>query len=133
MWSHDRGASWTESSLLGEDGEGNYARQILPDSLDASVAWAHDGSTLFRTQDGGVTWSQVYDFGLWSLGTKAPILRLDDGSFVVTDQDNGLFQSTDEGETWTSIHVAGGGTDRVVTSDGVLLATEEAGAWRIHR
>jgi photosystem II stability/assembly factor-like uncharacterized protein len=132
MWSNDSGASWTESSLVTADGDGSYARQILPDPLDSSVAWAQDGSTLFKTEDGGVSWSLVYGFGLWAVGTKAPILRLEDGSLVLTDQANGLFQSFDEGETWTSISVAGGGTDLAVTSDGLLLSTSEAGVWRIH-
>jgi hypothetical protein len=58
--------------------------------------WTADG--LWRTADGGVTWTHVYQ------GSAAPYLyRAPDGTLYVPGVNDGMLQSTDAGVSWSAV------------------------------
>jgi photosystem II stability/assembly factor-like uncharacterized protein len=108
--SFDGGSTW--SSPLGETQfEGKCIRAIAvdPNASNSQFATAvyvangcDHGCGLWRSNDSGVTWSQLYQVedGVYDVAidiTSRP-------STLYITEDHGTFKSTDSGESWTLIH-----------------------------
>ena len=89
---------------------------------------------IFRTEDGGQTWTQVSDLG----PTGRPLLASDGAIYWSQIWERGLLKSTDQGKTWTKlegvvkrtpIELAGG---RLVAPAGAQLhlSTDGAKSWK---
>jgi photosystem II stability/assembly factor-like uncharacterized protein len=64
MWySHDAGATWTLSATNGPEAHFFYGTALLPSPTDRNVCYAggagYSGPAVYRTTDGGVTWSAM--------------------------------------------------------------------------
>jgi photosystem II stability/assembly factor-like uncharacterized protein len=110
LWySHDRGATWTESSSAGPAAHYFYGTAMLPSPATATTCFVggsgYSGPAVYKTTDGGVTWQAMGD-GLPS--TLVLGLAFDDpakqGLYAVADA--GAFAFDPASATWTSI-VAG--------------------------
>ena len=88
------------------------------------VAYNYDGQFLQRI-NGTSVWSPAYT-NFQKMGVRT--LFESDGGAVFVGTDNGLFKSTNSGETWKQVHTGGWG--KLVESNGVLMATSQKGIMR---
>ncbi|MFL6596777.1 MAG: WD40/YVTN/BNR-like repeat-containing protein [Chthoniobacterales bacterium] len=118
--SFDGGSTW--SSPLGETQfEDKSIRAIAidpnaPNSQFATTLYVANGCDhgcgLWRSNDSGVTWSQLYEarHGVYDVAMDVATHP----SALYITEDNGTFKSTDSGQSWTSIHdVLEGSRNRV--------------------
>jgi photosystem II stability/assembly factor-like uncharacterized protein len=143
LWSlllvtHDGGATWQQQVLPQESGAGHEDRNltsVFADALGGLFVTA-EGGRLFRSADGGATWSAVdigYSGTLWSGRALA------DGTLLVGGLRGSLYRSVDGGRTWRAV---ASGTRSSITGfaqcpdgrvvatalDGVLLESRDQGA-----
>src|SRR5262249_4486461 len=105
--SSDGGSTW--SSPLGETQFfGTQIRAITIDpnssgSPSATAIYVGNGGTnncgLWRSSDSGVTWSRLYRQGVHDLAIDVATHP----STVYITEENGVFKSTDAGQSWTLI------------------------------
>jgi photosystem II stability/assembly factor-like uncharacterized protein len=132
--SFDGGSTW--SSPLGENEfKDKYIRAIAidPNASRSRFATAvyvatgcDSGCGLWRSNDSGVTWSQVYPArnGVYDVAIDAATRP----STLYITEDHGTFKSTDSGQSWASIHdVLEGSRNRlsVVNSTLYLLGPDD--------
>ncbi|MCK6684335.1 MAG: hypothetical protein L6R30_18185 [Thermoanaerobaculia bacterium] len=132
--SPDSAGSW---SVVGQ-GTVPCARQVAADPSDASGVYARDCSdTLFRSGDGGATWTAL---AACSAG-RGPMTVLQDGTLFAA-AGTSLCKSTDRGTSWTVITTpsaragtglaAASGSSQMLyfaTQDGILKSTNGGAAW----
>jgi photosystem II stability/assembly factor-like uncharacterized protein len=97
---------------------------------DATIFAGTNGNGIFRSLDGGVTWTPV-NTGLTTLTVRAIAFAGDAALFAGT-QGGGVFLSTDYGDSWTPINT--GLISTTVRSLAVegrnLFAGTDGGVWR---
>lgn len=122
----DGGTTWSKRELAqGEDGE-RHLNQIFA-GQDGTLLIAAEAGTVFRSTDGGGTWSVVkvpYKGSLWGG------LTLSDGSLLVYGMRGHVLRSTDKGVNWSDAVAA---TDQSLTgaaqfTDGTLVLVGLGGA-----
>lgn len=103
--------------------------------LDALNGWGVTDTSLVRTMDGGVNWTDITPSGVTSLGYSANVYFLDPltGWLVVASPDyiNGtIFHTSDGGINWSSLPVpfSGGQIDFINASSGFILVNRGAAA-----
>lgn len=84
--------------------------------------------TLYRSTDGGVTWSGVYDTGGGYYATVTDI-SFGAGSTVYAAIDAALFRSDNDGATWTAVPATGVRQVQAVAADPVTANTVLIGSW----
>ncbi len=137
--SDDSGASWTPSPLGagGLPGKRVIHVEISPFDPDLALASLSGQSAghLYRTTDGGLTWTQS-DSGLPPFSVQVTRWDPTDASVVYAGTDVGLYRSTDAGVSWqaygqglpaVSVH------DIRVLPDGSMLrvGTHGRGVWEL--
>jgi photosystem II stability/assembly factor-like uncharacterized protein len=98
----DRGDNWTQISHFKSD---LLAAMAIAPS-DNKVIVVADWNTLFRTTDGGLTWS-IDSVNFQYAGITSIAIKYDDPKTIWVTKggynSNNVFQSTDSGVTWTNI------------------------------
>jgi photosystem II stability/assembly factor-like uncharacterized protein len=111
---HNGGSTWTPSSLPGLS-QNNYPATLAVDPANASIVVAGEqsgptaGGGLFRSTDGGSSFSAanggldtsqntLADHYAWKLSFQPT------GSIVVAATDDGIYDSSNGGTSWTSIY-----------------------------
>jgi hypothetical protein len=108
--SDDHGAQWTPSPLAGvQFGATPLVHAVGVDRADPDIVFMSSlganpptGDRLYRSTDGGMTWSEV-------LTPTGPILEVaiaQDGSVVVATLGGGAFRSSDRGATFATMTTA---------------------------
>jgi hypothetical protein len=116
------------SGLLGRNADGIWSRMdrnlpgivrcASPDPGTPGVVIVGTDAGVFRTEDGGVTWSQTFDRGMLSmsrsLAASGVIYGLGDGASAGT-----VYRSSDGGLSWADVSQnAGAGNSSGITADG---------------
>ena len=97
LWrSTDSGETWTSQGSLGAD---SFAASPLVEG----TLWAGQGRLVRRSRDGGQTWQS---FSLGGLPSGESVVALapdpvDPATLYAATRQNGIFKSTDAGETWS--------------------------------
>lgn len=122
----DGGKTWSKRELAqGEDGE-RHLNQIFA-GPGGTLLIAAEAGTVFRSEDGGRTWTTTkvpYKGSLWGG------LALSDGTLLMYGMRGHTLRSTDKGASWTD---AVAGTDQSITgaaqlTDGTLYLVGLGGA-----
>jgi photosystem II stability/assembly factor-like uncharacterized protein len=95
---HDTGNTWTMGSPI-PNGTAYYF-------IDQQTGWAFSESTLYATQDGTVTWTELpVGFGVRERPSILRFVDANNGWVVTVDTRNRLrlYRTTDSGATWTAI------------------------------
>jgi hypothetical protein len=148
----NKGLNWTKTNFphaTGADSNDNYRTRggkMAVDPLNAdTVITGAGGSGVWRTADGGTTWTQIVaipatpaDANGQYPGTTGIVFDPTGGStggrtniVYAASAGNGVYRSTDNGVTWTK--TVGGPTTVVhaqVAKDGILYVGSGDGAWR---
>lgn len=132
VWrSTDGGESWTQVTAHAEwSARTWHSSVVLPDGsilliggLDYSVGFKND---VWRSIDGGATWSLVTNSAAWAPRYGHQSLVLPDGSIVLMGGflggscSNDVWRSTDNGETWAEVTAHAGWQARTYFSSVVL-------------
>jgi len=109
VWrSTNGGTTWTNVGLgLPSNSDCDYP--LVIDSTTHLVGCDGEGGGpvgVFRTVDGGGTWTQMTSFG----GIYPPLVASDGSIYWATPTGGGIGRSTDKGQTWTNVS---GGNDVV--------------------
>jgi photosystem II stability/assembly factor-like uncharacterized protein len=115
--STDGGLNWNQVALEGQDAM-NLARS------EGETVWAAGHNVLARSTDGGQSWSDVRSDGLPSLDVHGFAVDPADQTLWAAVAGEGLYRSTDGGETFelVSDQVGGNVMALAVTPEGRLLA-----------
>ncbi|MCX6356189.1 MAG: hypothetical protein NTZ78_15005 [Candidatus Aureabacteria bacterium] len=103
----------------------------LIENPDGSV-YSANGSTIFKTMDGGQSWENLVDLG-WNCSTtgreKITLLQARDGSiYAGTSATTGIFRTTNGGISWEwAGNVPGGVTCFLQSRDGAIYAGSASG------
>ena len=99
--SQDEGNSWTNVSL--NDPLGGVVTAIEIHPLDPNIVLAGSGSFLYKTIDGGTTWTEV----LSGLGSTHEITFVPSSPLIVFAATNdGFFRSVDGGDNWAQLYTS---------------------------
>jgi photosystem II stability/assembly factor-like uncharacterized protein len=105
--SNDGGATWSRLAHLGS-GNDYVLDNIAVDSTDANIlyvaAWSvenNEGGDLFRSKDGGKTWFTLN--GVHGKSLRALALAPSNPKVIVVGALDGVYLSSDQGETWYRI------------------------------
>ncbi len=85
---------------------GDAYSRVMVDLEDYMTAYLGEGSTFWRTKDGGVTWEALFTFPNGALPYHFDISRADP-NYIYLATDKGFFRSTDRGETFTQMSLPG--------------------------
>jgi hypothetical protein len=107
----DGGDNWTDIGPLlpASAGDSSFPLVINGQTLLLGT-WRSDGAGVFRSTDGGGTWTQVFAGGVYS----HPLTAADQTLYWLRENNQGLIKSTDHGATWSQ--VAGSGIFAVLGS-----------------
>ena len=98
--STDAGATWTKTPLTGFTGF-TLPLTIAVDPANSSVVYVGLATNgVFRSNDGGNTWSQV-NVPLFGAGVSSVVFDPATPATVYVGSGSGVFKSTDGGTTWT--------------------------------
>ena len=87
------------------------------------------GQGVYRSLDSAANWERIYSAGIENTMVKSIIIDSDGIVFAATS--NGIFKSTDEGETWVQYGLQNSSVRTIVlTSSDVLLAGNDFGMHR---
>ncbi|MGH3112275.1 MAG: WD40/YVTN/BNR-like repeat-containing protein, partial [Gaiellaceae bacterium] len=113
----DGGRNWRQVALVGQDAM-NLARS------EGETVWAAGHNVLARSPDGGESWSDVRPDGLPSLDVHGFAVDPRDGTLWAAVAGEGLYRSTDGGESFALVseEVGGNVMALAVTPEGRLLA-----------
>ncbi len=108
--SYDRGQSWLHLASTSTDERFRFVNRLVVDPGNADLVVAATNEGLYRTIDGGVSWTEVYRSG------RVQDLKAQPGNFdilIASVNSVGIIRSTDGGETWTQVlaarEIIGGG------------------------
>src|SRR5262249_32019271 len=123
------GTTWTTTTLSQTTSD-----VIQLQMADATTGYAvcsastFDKGYVFKTTDGGVTWSQVYNDG--SIGFLA-LTVIDDQTAYVGGNGQTILKTTDGGSTWNSVYTGTTGTSfrsaTHISADSIYLADDGTG------
>ncbi len=103
VWrSVDDGRSWTTIPLAGDD-EDAYSLDLDPADRDHAIAAVGQGSRVFESHDGGVTWAQRTPSGA---GAGAYLFFLTSTCWLAVSGEGearGTRRTTDAGASWTTV------------------------------
>jgi photosystem II stability/assembly factor-like uncharacterized protein len=91
---HDGGTTWSPNPLPVEQPIGRV------DMINVNDGWVTDGTTLYRTEDGGQNWDTVGPFPTQDMVGSLNFVSTSDGWFLV---EQGIYATHDGGQTWTPI------------------------------
>jgi photosystem II stability/assembly factor-like uncharacterized protein len=97
--STDAGRTWQRRVILGEEFD-RHISQVLP--AGSALLLVAESGTLARSDDGGVTWTQLaspYQ------GSYFGALELKDGSILVFGMRGNVYRTTDLGATWQKVEL----------------------------
>jgi photosystem II stability/assembly factor-like uncharacterized protein len=115
-WSQDGGATWSDAGQ-GFTGRGSRGLAFDPSDSQRIYAGAMVGSGFFKSTDGGLTWSRCR-FGspaVYVIGVAVD--PLSPNIVYASTQNEGIFRSTDYGDTWNSTASAPSGAITYLTLD----------------
>lgn len=122
--SADQGQTWVECAKPWNDHSYYYYLGITSDNYLWASAY---GKGLRISRDGGQSWS-ADTIGIGSDEILSDVYRLTDGTLYYFSLNCHLFESTDDGHTWTSIPVPGYPLKLFVNEDDeLILFTQENG------
>ena len=138
VWqSWDDGATWTEiNSSAGWSGREGQSSVAMPDgSIVLMGGWGDNGDTndVWQSWDDGATWTEINPNAWWSGRDTFSSVAMPDGSIVLMggydesgNFDNDVWQSWDDGATWTEINPGAGWSGRygqscVIMPDGSII------------
>jgi hypothetical protein len=113
--STDAGATWNATGA----GPTGTIRKILIQPNATNIVFACAGNGIFRSINGGSSWSQVH------AASKEDIEFKPDDVNIMYATGNDVYRSSDNGLTWTQIGVAGGITNSGRTLVGVTPANPD--------
>ena len=93
------GGPWTSVGSVGGNGYGDWCHVIAVDPFDDNVILS-GGQQLFRTADGGTTWTLVIDYYQPHEDQHRVVFDPTQTGVVYAANDGGVFRSTDKGATW---------------------------------
>ncbi|MBL7815168.1 MAG: T9SS type A sorting domain-containing protein [Saprospiraceae bacterium] len=96
----DKGQNWTVCANGFNFGGSSEAIAIHPS--DHNTVFLGVNSNIYKTTDGGDTWTSIYNFT--GLGAYTIAISASDPSLILIAAEKGLFRSTDGGSTWTRIY-----------------------------
>lgn len=128
----DGGASWTERPI----GDDDFHLNQIAAAADGGLYLAAEAGHLYRSDDGGESWSELAS--PYS-GSFFGVLPLSDGGLLVLGLRGHLYRSDDRGATWRRLESGteatlmagverGGGEVVVAGLAGVLLRSADGGA-----
>jgi len=102
--SNDSGVSWDKIYDIGENSISSILTSVPGYIFVGCVSWnsVGYGKIIFRSTDDGITWDLVNN-GLLSERGIVKLIYTDDGSIYATSSDNGVFRSSDFGDTWEQV------------------------------
>ena len=140
VWkSVDGGQSWTNIGMALPEGTKFSSSPLLIDSSNYVVnasGWGKGTGGVYRTADGGVTWTQASP-----LEANGSPLRASDGSiYWLLMQDRGVIRSVDQGHSWSQVCGPGilkgtgiielpDGTLAGVSGRGIQVSTDHGAGW----
>jgi hypothetical protein len=123
--STDGGHNWTDiGSRLPMDTGFLSSPLVITDKVHLIGSYNGHGAGVFRTADGGETWSQVYGGAV----RGHPLVASHGSIYWLLDVDAGLIRSEDQGASWTQITEAkilatySGGATLLELPDGRLIS-----------
>src|SRR5207302_5730323 len=115
-WSQDGGATWSDAGQ-GFTGRGSRGVAFDPSDSQRIYAGATIGSGFLKSTDGGLTWSHRR-FGSPAVYVIAVAVDpLSPNIIYVGTQNEGIFKSSDYGDTWKSTGGAPSGSITYLTPD----------------
>jgi photosystem II stability/assembly factor-like uncharacterized protein len=124
VWkSVDGGQSWTNIGTALPEGTKFSSNPLLLDAATYLVnasGWGKGTGGLYRTSDGGATWTQASALE----ANGAPLVASDGSIYWLLMYDRGLLRSTNQGQTWTQVCGPGAikGSSLIELPDGRLAA-----------
>jgi photosystem II stability/assembly factor-like uncharacterized protein len=116
--SSDRGKSWKTRRIPFEAGPYNYQLSGLVASKGGSL-FAANRTRLLKSDDGGISWKQAYDFGDDYL---RKIVVTSNSVLLAALCRQGIMRSKDNGETWTQTGL-GSDSDSCVAEEFRLISS----------
>ena len=131
----DGGATWgTGRKISSGDGVcADLAVAPANSQIIYAVGYEADKGRIYRSDNGGDTWSRRPDFPLaWNIAQcKTVVVDPSDASHLFIGTDKGVCTSSDGGQTWTASNLTVDVNDLVRDADGILYAaTGENGIYR---
>ncbi|MGI9245310.1 MAG: WD40/YVTN/BNR-like repeat-containing protein [Steroidobacteraceae bacterium] len=127
--SQDAGRTWTRGRVLGEDFD-RHISQVIP--VADSLLLVAESGTLARSDDGGVTWTELTSP---YAGSYFGAVAVPDGGVVVFGMRGQVYRTADMGATWRKVEL--GTTTSLmsgrVLSDGRVLLVGNAGLLAVSR
>jgi hypothetical protein len=142
------GVDWVQllsPELVDATSEHIYSIELDPADSQHILATSHQPwveyprpSGLLESKDGGATWRIVEPGSDWGYGNYG--MFIDSTTWLMHTQDNGLWRTTDSGDTWdqvTKANMTHGGTNLTRIGDvlylgalgGILRSTDEGESW----
>ena len=119
------GTSW--SQIFGPGGERSITQIVVTDD-DTLYAGSYNGqplgATIFRSTDGGASWTDMTDFSQYATAVNS-FLAVSTGTILAGTRDRGeIFRTTDGWNTWTKYGISQGEyvDDLMEAADGTLYA-----------
>ena len=94
----DKGMNWfmvSDQTLIAN------VRSIKIDPADANIVFAGDRSSIYKTTNGGQTWTTLFTQN--SLGVNDFSINAENPNIVLAGTNSGLLRSTDGGDTWNTV------------------------------
>lgn len=124
----DEGVIWKESGKNLPVGSVHKLISTAHNTILASVAY----NGIYRLKKNDSVWSPVKGFPITNIGIKEALARDSLGSIYCGTEKDGIFISTDDGETWSQSagsSIMNRVTDLLVLPNGTVLATTKGGVY----
>ncbi|MDF3071290.1 MAG: hypothetical protein K0R38_6891 [Polyangiaceae bacterium] len=148
--STDGGVSWNDiwssktQPELSKAFEYNFVHQLVVDPRDArhllltmheSCQPPHSGTCILESEDAGATWQLHEGDASWEPDSSATVHFLGEaGTWLVAAQTNGMWRTTDFGQTWARLEAMIGNPQAQVAlleaADGAFYLGGSDGLWR---
>ena len=145
LHSTNGGADWTDIGSALPKSAG-YLSQALVLSAQVYLLGTSNGtgSGIFRTTDGGTTWTQVYPLSGGAGVVGHPLISFDGSIYWLLETNAGLVHGTSDGASWTQVTGAGVVADyfdgasiielpdhRLITfaNQGLIISSNQGASW----